>query len=378
MSQERQDLIVNSIKSEESARVVSRVQAAASGMAGLTWVGGVIGFLLLFVYLKIIGRSDIFLSSLELGPSLLFVVFMSGFIWLWLLVSLIAPSYLVSMADNIPSKIIKPNAFGSNVTIKLAFVGVVAWVLIILSKILIYYESINFPALVLLIFLFLLSGRYVFLNKAKVKPKGEGEKKWKYNGKVWTLWVSYALAVTGASIISLLVAVLVLKTHYWKDSESELYLSFVVVANMLATLLPAFFYSVAVRNNPKSKWLGVSIGVLVFSMVVAMASPSTVKWTFVKVLNIVGVSDYNIRDYYISGEEYNSEMLDSEKWGVIPYGDKGFGVTAIMLYRFGSISLLCPQDFPVGNKNLLTWNERVGECIPFSDKYTFPLNESVK
>lgn len=378
MSERSQDENNNDFKGGEVAHLFLRGQAAATGMAGLAWVGGVSGFLLLFVYLKVIGRSDVFLPSLELGPSLLFVVFMSGFFGFWLLASLIMPSYLVSMANDILGEVVKQEETGAKVTVWLAFAGVAVWTAIVLSAFLLGHDSVYFPMASLFFIIFLSSGRYIFFNKSRIKPRGDGENKWRYHGKIFTLWVAYALLITFASIISMLIAVLVINTHYLEGGESEWYLSFVIIVNMLATLLPAFFYYFSENKGLKAKWIGVLLGVLLFIAILGMTSPSTVKWSFVKTLNIVGVSDYKVRNYYVAGSEYDSEMLNAEKWRVSNLGEKGFGIAAILLYRFGSVSLLCPPGFPVNDKKMLAWSERVGDCIPFKSKYILPLDREVK
>ena len=300
---------------------------------------------LLWFYLLLIGRSDLFLPSLSNPAGL--TAFLIGFLLtgLLLIIGFTGPSVGMSVIQHALSKDLGDEASG---VVKKTF-GVTLFGVFLGFAIAARFSLDAFPVGV-----FLAIGGYfahLYVNERLVfeaMTGGAGKSRWK---RAFSLIFQVTFLVIGAT--SLLLPSLFLYSLFGFKSDAwwaNIVSLIIVTVFMLMISIPAFFYSIDKARGTSERKALVTYLFAVFVMIyvlVFILIPTLPGRVLESTAQTIGIRDMEVRKYRIRTDRLTIDDFGTHTWSKEGTGvaDKGtFKVEAIAPFSIGSILLLCPKS----------------------------------
>ncbi|AKT31174.1 hypothetical protein [Pseudomonas syringae] len=298
----------------------------------------------LFAYLIVIGRIDLFLPSITMGPALLTWLASTILLFLLAIVSIATPAVLFAALVSIFGL---PARDSAKLAARLALLVAGGFSFLLVAS---YVVSLkHFFWSIPLVWLLGFIGMMVIVagsesRRDKYLIKIEGAKWYRTRVSLFTGFVTliYSLTVLMGISPTLFIA----WSHPYESSQVE---KFIVIAApiiwMLLICLPVISYYNTDGTMAKSASNAASaavIAILGFFLVspfmfglVAYASAST-----------VGLRSQEVSEYIVS-KKYPRATVDTKLWEVkdIDDPDKTFTIKAFPLFRLGETLLLCPAKY---------------------------------
>lgn len=323
----------------------------------------------LAIYTHYIGRPDVFMPSLVLGPGLL-VLWLAGVLALVMIIFCMSVTSIILSAtlnwlapatahvEEIVRKVFSVTAASMlGITLPAGFVGwtgetpSLAWMLIIFVP----------PAVYSWFFFESNLGRLAPLPLVHTK------------GERFVVCVQFSVLVGVTAFVGIFPAAFVTilyekrpVTGGWVEA-----LMFCFVA-MLASLAPSIGYFL---SSPKGKFAQIKamlIGFLIIAGVGIITMPSIFSLPSIAAVKFLGISDRQVKRYLIKNEEYPAYILDAKRWSLKFSMEKQFLVSGFALYTHGGVQLLCPSDLAkLPEKEL---DQHTAACIAFAGSAVKPLD----
>ena len=342
-----------------------------------TWISATVaafaplaGILNLAVYANYIGRPDIFLRSLQFGPSLVilflaFILLFVGIVGSMLITSYffsLIPSWLRPMSEHADS--ITRRLFGMTV---LGMLGIV----LILGIASFLGRTLESPWWMLIVFLLPAFFSWLFIN-AHINQAEYLTSPLTTRKKIWAcVLLTILVGVTAA--FGIYPAWYVASLYEERSALSGLIEGLLFcLLTMAASLAPAVGYYISTNKSRGAQIKSALAGVLIFLGILTITAPPVFSVASVGSTSFLGLSDRQVRNYVVNSEEYPAKNLDQLSWKITNDGGKKYNLEAFSLYEFGPVNLLCPADMQaIKNRHL---DEHTERCIAFKGGAVLPLD----
>lgn len=329
------------------------------------------GIVNLVTYSHYIGRQDVFMPSLELGP---------GLILLWLayilfFVLVISNMLFSSLILSLGLSKLRPNP-ETSASITRIVVAITALSMFTVVLLVIYWtykgEEANFWwMLLVLVPPALCSWFFIAGNIDKAQSLQSVVKPWQ-----WLFaCAAFTLTVGLAALFGIYPAWFVTKFYQARgvaDSGAEAG-AFCVMA-MFFSLAPTIGYYQAAPKGKAAQIKGGLSGLIIFLAVLVLMIPALLAFPSVFAVKFLGISDRQINRYLINSTEYPANTLDAKLWSLSRSMESKYLIEGFAIYRYGSIILLCPAH--LADKEEKELDQHTGQCIPFSKNDVRQLDEA--
>jgi len=346
-----------------------------------TFIASCLGLFSLWVFAGFIGRPDIFIQSLEFGPSLILLVPFFLLIYGVLIAYFILPSWFF-WSELRCFKSERDSVVG--VGFWLLPFGAVASFASVAALARIYWGRDGWPfcwffICVLFGFIFIYIFVVLYGGGSKESAVCANVKK-RVRSFLWLVFVMVAVAICNA-VLSILYQYAFRESGVGlKDFELFLVLLFVSVN----PLLPVVFFQVMAKKGGVSQIVGGALGVLLFHLGLFVGMFNIFGAASASSMMFLGVVDMEPKRYLIDGNQYPKSSLNDggRRWSIEQHGESHYSVKAVVPYSYGRISLLCPIGFvgskgqnsepQSGAKQRQKWHDelnklrlKIQDCIPF-------------
>lgn len=340
---------------------ISAIAAALAPLAGIVN---------LVTYSHYIGRPDVFMPSLELGPGLILLWLAYILFFVLLIGSMLISSLFLSfgLGELRP----KPLAAASIARI-LTIITAASMFVVVLP---VGYRAYNgetasvWWALLVFAIPALCSWFFIAGNIDKAESLGRVVKLWQW------LWACVAFTlVVGFAALSGIYPAWFVTTFYQERgiaggaAEAG---AFCVIA-MVFSLAPSIGYYQLASKGRAAQIRGALGGLVVFLAVLMLMIPALLTYPSVFAVKFLGISDRQINRYLITNAEYPADSLDAKLWSLSRSMERKYLIEGFALYRYGSIVLLCPSHFADTKEKEL--DQHTGQCIPFAKSDVKQLHE---
>ena len=328
------------------------------------WISTIVaalGVVNLAIYTHHIGRSDVFMASLELGPGLVLLCLAHLFFFAMLIGSMMITSLVLSGGLNALRP--KPECAASIVRSLTGIAALAMLSVVIPIGVSAWRDETASPWWALAAFLVPALRSWFFLRK----NIGSAELL-TGNLKSWRMFCACALLTMMLGITALVAiypALFVTKFYEergvmggWGEG-----LFFCLVA-MLGSLAPAIGYYDQLAKGKVAQVKGALAGVAIFTTVLMLMVPSLLIVPSVVAAKFLGITDRQVKRYLIVNEEYPAESLDASRWLITRSQEKRYVLQGFSLYANGPIVLLCPAGLAKLNESEL--DKYTAQCIPFA------------
>lgn len=343
---------------------ISAIVAALAPLAGIVN---------LVTYSHFIGRADVFMPSLELGPGLILLWLAYILFFVLLIGSMLVSSIFLSFGLNELRP--KPQYAASIVRIITVITAVAMIVVVIPVGIQAYQGKTASVWWALLVFVTpaLCSWLFISQNIAQAESLGRVVGPWKW---AWAC-VVFTLVVGFAALFGIYPAWFV--TMFYQErgiaggaAEAG---AFCVLA-MVFSLAPCVGYYTLASKGRAAQIRGALGGLVVFLAMLTLMIPALLTFPSVFAVKFLGISDRQINRYLITNAEYPANSLDTERWSVSHSMERKYLIEGFALYRYGAIVLLCPSRLADTKENEL--DQHTGQCIPFAKSDVKQLDQVAK
>lgn len=324
----------------------------------LVVVGSVLAILTLYIYLHAIGRPDLFLESISIGPALFVWLLFCFLMAIACFAVMLIPSFYLNLAV---LSFEAEDGLVRRISVRVFCVVVVGF----FSICALLYSSLGFgpwysPLIVYVVILglcfflfFLGESRDEYLKSIGVQYQG-----WKvlFARFLFVLWVSMLLMLCSA--MGYFPAVF----SFWayRGSEDNLIL-FLGIAffSMVASCAPFLLFMLNRDGGLKKYFFGL-VGALGAIVVLCVMSPAIFDIITYKVAGLVGIRhDREVR--YFVDKEYPVSEFDAGTWRVSGVSRDGFVISGFKLYGLGKNILFCPSKYL--ESDLKEWPKYSGFCV---------------
>lgn len=313
------------------------------------WITALCAFLASFAgvaslssYSLYIGRPDVFLRSLEFGPSLAILFVACFLLFVGLVGSMLVTSYVFSSTISF----LKPEIEQAKTVVRWLFgmtaAAMAVLILVVLAGTLLDYSTAHLGwAFLSLIPLVGTAWKFFKVNAGKLGclPLEAGTSR-----KI----LACALLVAALELIAFLgifPASVVAKSFVGPDTilglSQALIFSFIT---MQGSLFPAVVFHMSMAESRLIRFRLVLASVFGFIGVLTITAPAMFGFVSVGGAHTIGLSDLEQRHYLISSDKYPIGKFDKTRWNTVEDQEKKFIIDAISLYSFGSVELLCPAN----------------------------------
>lgn len=353
-------------------------------------VGGtssLLSVLFLYSYLDMVGRSDVFLDVLGAMSAVGYILAIGVLFGMLALLSLLVPSYLLVLThEEIKRYVAKTkHAMLARRLLYLTSGGMAVLIIAIFSVSFIETEGdeqliktgeiIGIMALIFIV-VFLLS-----IINPMVKKRVKITKNSSYKLSWWSyFWFKFfntifmSMLSFTAFISAIFVSVIVLKLNQWGEGIwPMLFAMSLVMLNMQATLLPAFFYLLSEGWKAPQKWIGAVLGTFMFLAILIMSTPLIVDSLQFNVAKSISLNDVRAWVYHVDDKRIQGVFSGSKWWNQKDTKSKETNdesaemanhyIVAKLLYGMGGVKLLCPRNINFEIKRLETWRGQTSACI---------------
>ncbi|HFJ0421609.1 TPA: hypothetical protein ACGS08_004214 [Pseudomonas aeruginosa] len=331
--------------------------AVAAGLASLA------GVLNLLVFTRYIGRQDVFMDSLELGPGL--VVLMLSYVLIFIAItgSMLITSYFFTLAPSWLRHRLETNRLIVRHLLEMTVSGMFSIVLVVVAVT--YFsgdKAGHWWMLTVFILPALLSWVFIGIHIETDTPLS------------WKKKLCLCGALTGlvgfTAITGIYPALYV--TYLYEESPdlselAEIFkFGFTCLVTMAASLAPATGFYLMAKEGRRAQIRGALIGLLAFLGLLTFTIPTVFSVPSVGAVNLLGISDREVRRYLISSAQYSANSLNPARWSITEYENGRYSLEAFSLYEYGPVNLLCPADLSaIRNKYL---SQHTKACIDFKSK----------
>lgn len=305
----------------------------------LGFLGAGLAILGLYVYLRAIGRTDLFLAAIDAKSALA--------LWL-LLIVLIMVSYLgvlsasawfygitVSMFEKVPNK---HNRIAAWLLLPLCF-GFCAFIFMMFM----YPNAFSAGISVLMIFVvtvFAYFSLFAFKHfRAIFDENTHGWVTWKKNGFRLFVGGVIGLAVLFASLPTLLI----LSTYVGEDNaKAVIVVALFSLGTLVLSLVPVFIFYISKGHVIARVAYGLAAALVLFAAFLLVSPGAMPTITYAAAGNLAIRQQVPAR--FILDEEISLGDVDNRQWQTQLNEKKKVEVTAFPLLSFGDILLLCSSD----------------------------------
>ncbi|MFF5866727.1 hypothetical protein [Pseudomonas sp. NPDC012596] len=341
------------------------------------WISGIVaalapiaGIVNLATYAHYIGRPDVFMPSLELGPGLILLWLAYILFFVLLIGSMLISSLFLSfgLSELRP----KPPAAASIARV-LTIITAASMFVVILP---VGYQAYNgemasaWWALLVFVIPALCSWFFIAGNIDKAESLGRVIKRWQW---LWAC-MAFTLVVGFAALSGIYPAWFVTKFYQERGivgGVAEAAASCLIA--MVFSLAPTVGYYQLASKGRVAQIRGALGGLVVFLAVLMLMVPALLTFPSVFAVKFLGISDRQINRYLITNAEYPAENLNVELWSLSRGMERKYLIEGFALYRYGSIVLLCPSH--LAGKTEKELDQLTGQCIPFAKSEVKQLNE---
>lgn len=341
------------------------------------WISGIgaalapiAGIVNLATYAHYIGRPDIFMPSLELGPGLILLWLAYILFFVLLIGSMLISSLFLSfgLSELRP----KPPAAASIARILTIITAASMFIVVLPVGYRAYYGETASAWWALLVFAIpaLCSWFFIAGNIDKAESLGRVIKRWHW---LWAC-IAFTLVVGFAALSGIYPAWFVTKFYQERGiAGGALEAAAFCVIVMVFSLAPSTGYYQLVSKGRAAQIRGALGGLVVFLAVLMLMVPALLTFPSVFAVKFLGISDRQINRYLITNAEYPADNLNAKLWSLSHSMERKYLIEGIALYRYGSIVLLCPSHLAeVKEKEL---DQHTGQCIPFAKSDVKQLDE---
>lgn len=307
----------------------------------VTFFGTVLGLFTLYLYVKTIGRTDLFMASASVQASLfvwLFLVVLVSFAYMFILIA--TPS-LFSLAVSMFGRDSANKRTASLHLIAPVFLGFFVFSFMVF----IYPEGHQLWTVFWVVLTtalataaaFCRSGLRGAASSALRSASGNGTKfseKVIFGGLVWVL--VFFTVLSGSS-----PALLAIRAYKGSFEEYTVYhVMTLAILTMTASLVPILVFHVSKERVLRRVFYSCLSLIAVFFFTVII-SPGTLGMITYSAAGLLEIRQSETSTYIV-GEVYKGAEFDKDTWGAEPFGEGRVYITAFPLYSFGDVLLLCP------------------------------------
>lgn len=336
-----------------------------------TWISAVVaalaslaGILNLLVFTRYIGRPDVFSRSLEFGPSLAVLLLTYLLIFLAIAGSMLITSYFFTLVTSW----LRPKPEFAEPMIRQLFGMVVSGMLSIILVVMILAYCWEGPASgwwLLTVFMLpaILSWPFILVHMDHAKALSS-PLTW---AKKFRLCATLTGLVGGVALVGIFPAWYASFLYEESPDLSEwvevIKFGATCLIAMAAPLAPAIGFYIKEKEGKSAQMKGALTGLLLFFALLTFTMPAMFSVTSVGSMNLLGISEREVRRHLVDNEQYPASSLNTARWSVTKHGDKWYSLNAFSLYAYGPINLLCPAELStVRNREL---RKHTKACIPF-------------
>jgi MFS family permease len=327
------------------------------------------GFLNLLIYTHYIGRADVFMSSLEIGPGVILLWLAHTLFFVLLIGSMLITSVL--LAGGLSEIRPKPE-FAESVVRRLTLMTVVSMLGVIIPAALgaVWGKTASLWWVLGVFLPPVLFARCFFrYADGKLEERSHSSSAWRtffaYVGLIGLIGLTALFAVYPAWMV----------TVFYQERGAmggwgeALLFCFVAMA---CSLVPAIGYHALAAEGPKAQRKAALIGIVMYICLLMLIIPSVMSVPSVAAVKFLGISDRQVKQYLINSEEYPARALDAKRWSVSLSDEKKYLLQGFSLYDHGSVVLLCPADLAKIKESEI--DQHSAQCIPFESSAVKPLN----
>lgn len=331
------------------------------------------GFLNLLIYTHYIGRADVFMSSLEIGPGVILLWLAHTLFFVLLIGSMLITSVL--LAGGLSEMRPKPK-HAESIVRGLTLMIVTSMLGVILPVGIGAALGVN-PSPWWSFGVFVPPALFArcFFSYAK----GKLEKR-SYSPSILHTFFAYVglIGLVGLTALFAIYPAWLVTMFYqergamggWGEA-----LLFCFVA-MVFSLGPAIGYHNLAIKGLKAQRKAALIGVAMYTCLLMLIIPSAMSFPSVAAVKFLGISDRQVKQYLINSEEYPARALDAKRWSVSLSDEKKYLLQGFALYDHGAVVLLCPADLAEVKESEI--DQHSAQCIPFESGAVKPLNGIVQ
>nr|WP_312972990.1 hypothetical protein [Pseudomonas sp.] len=344
------------------------------------WVSAIVtalaplaGIVNLVTYSHFIGRPDVFMPSLELGPGLILLWLAYILFFVLLIGSMLVSSIFLSFGLNELRP--KPQYAASIVRVITVVTALTMLIVVIPVAIHAFRGETASVLWALLVFVTpaLCSWFFVAGNIDKADSFAHVVKR-----RQW-LWacVAFTLVVGFAALSGIYPAWFVTKFYQERGVTGGAVEAgaFCIIA-MVFSLAPSIGYYTLASKGRAAQMRGALLGLVVFLAMLMLMIPALLTYPSVFAVKFLGISDRKINRYLITNAEYPADSLDTERWSISRSMERKYLIEGFALYRHGAIVLLCPSH--LADTEEIELDQHTGECIPFAKSDVKQLDQVTK
>lgn len=343
----------------EVLRILLRHGKAITATASL--VGAGLGLVFLRVYLGAIGRPELFMDSLDVGPALFAWLGASALVGVATLVIMAMPSIVLSFfsaALRLPEAVRAAVMKRALVTVAVGFVCLFGSPLWITSKPAWLALPVVLVGVVTTLALLRRWDRgfrraWATLLSSQPKPDAFGTR--------CDAWITAIYLLPQAAIAGVFPLSLVLDAYRGGSSEWAQWKGLLVgFLSMLLTLLPAAAFYLS-EGALLRRLRNLAYGTAIMAIVLLFSSAAIVQIVVYGAAGLVQVRQQTVLTLAL-GARYPPAAFQGGAWHGQPLGDGRVRIEAFRLYSFGGLHLLCPARWV--DTRLENWPSRAGACVP--------------
>lgn len=319
------------------------------------------GIVNLAVYTHYIGRADVFMTSLELGP---------GLVLLWLafvlfLVILIGSMLITSLFLSAGLSWLRPLPEHTEAIVRgltaITAAGMLALLVPVGYFAYVGQEPNPWGLIAILVPPALCSWFFMRRNIGKADALTANLKPRQMFFACLVLIVMVGLTVLFGIYPAWFVTMFYEERGVTGGWGEALFFCFIA---MIGSLAPAIGYYNLAAKGKAAQVKGALVGVIMFMGTMTMMVPSLLSFPSVVAVKFLGISDRQVKRYLITSEEYPADSLDTKRWSISRSEEKKFILHGFSLYSYGAVVLLCPADLAkVKEKEI---DKHSAQCIPFA------------
>ncbi|XEG73697.1 hypothetical protein QA447_05555 [Pseudomonas sp. abacavir_1] len=353
------------------AALLKRHYASISAtVAALAPFAGIVN---LAAYTRHIGRPDVFMPSLELGPGLILLWLAYALFFAVLIGSMLITSLFMSWGIGFLRP--KPDYAASLVRILTAVTAASMLLVIALVVLTTLLDCEIHPGYLSVILVPPGFASWFFLT-----GNVHSTESLKGDLKSWKMFLA-CIALTGwvglTAIFGIYPAWFVTKFYEERGATGgwgeALFFCFIA---MLGSLAPAIGYFNLAQKGWVAQVKAAIFGLVFFIGVLILMVPSLFSFPSVVAIKFLGISDHQVKRYLVSNDEYPADSLNAKRWAITHSEEKKYLLQGFPLYSYGAVTLLCPADVAQFKEQEI--DQHTAQCIPFARSALRPLDGVVE
>ncbi|WP_060484824.1 hypothetical protein [Pseudomonas sp. NBRC 111123] len=326
------------------------------------------GLLNLLLYTNYIGRPDVFLRSLEVGPSLILL-------WLvYFVLSILALGIMVCTSCVIVQIItwLQPAPQHSAAVLRNLLFTLALCVLAGISPVainILFDADISYWPM-LLVPLVAFAGALVTIGRCAAYCKSLSP------SDTFKVRASKAFGLAVLLVMATLIAAfpLELSIIFYKEQAStadNIKLVMYMCLIMTGSAAPSVGYYWNMQKDRLTRIRTSIATTTLYLLVVLSFSPSLVSAPSIGAMKLLGIRDTHPKHYLIDNAAYPASSLNASMWAIKDSEAKKYRLTGYSLYSYGAVELICPPG--LAEKRINEMDKHTHACIPFQRNSVTPL-----